>query len=97
MNAKEMNDENSEEEPLPLWRHRYPYSFILCWPFISLYRKTHRTIVIVFATWPSMHDPIRSLLNVKEADLADKLTAKWTEAKLGELQYVGLTVREWVN
>ena len=39
-----------------------------------------------------MHDPIKALLNVPDQDVADRLTEKWTDAKLGELQYVGVTV-----
>ena len=50
-------------------------------------------LVIVFAPWPSMHDPIKLLLNAQDRELADRLTEKWTVAKLSELQYVGLTVR----
>ncbi|MDI1490464.1 MAG: hypothetical protein OHK93_001667 [Ramalina farinacea] len=39
-----------------------------------------------------MHDPIKALLNVPDQEVADRLTEKWTDAKLGELQYVGVTV-----
>lgn len=33
-------------------------------------------------------------LSIEDQELADRLTEKWTVAKLGELQYVGLTVCE---
>ena len=35
--------------------------------------------------------------SIEDQELADKLTEKWTIAKLGELQYVGLTVCECIN
>ena len=65
----------------------------LSWPFVWLYRRFYGILVIVFAPWPSMHDPIKLLLNAQDRELADRLTEKWTVAKLSELQYVGLTVR----
>ncbi|KAL9115059.1 MAG: hypothetical protein Q9187_007353 [Circinaria calcarea] len=37
-----------------------------------------------------MHDPIKSLLNA-EGKEADRLTLKWKDAKLQELNYVGIT------
>lgn len=43
------------------------------------------------ATWPSMHDPVTHLLNAADDKEADELTKKWTEGKLQELQYVGLS------
>ena len=72
-----------------IWRLHYPLS----WPFAWLYHRFYGMLVIVFAPWPSMHDPIKLLLNAQDRDLADRLTEKWTVAKLSELQYVGLTVR----
>lgn len=65
----------------------------LSWPFAWLYNRLYGMLVIVFAPWPSMHDPIKLLLNAQDRELADRLTEKWTVAKLSELQYVGLTVR----
>ena len=40
-----------------------------------------------------MHDPISNLLNAADAEEADRLTEKWTDAKLKELNYVGISVR----
>lgn len=40
-----------------------------------------------------MHDPVNYLLNASTDIEADKLTEKWTDGKLKELEYVGLTVR----
>lgn len=56
-------------------------------------RALRRLLSIVFATWPSMHDPVNYLLNASTDIEADKLTEKWTDGKLKELEYVGLTVR----
>ena len=58
-----------------------------------LIAKTRETLAVVFATWPSMHDPISHLLNAADAEEADRLTEKWTDAKLKELNYVGISVR----
>ena len=57
-----------------------------------LIAKTREILAVVFATWPSMHDPISDLLNTADAEEADKLTEKWTDAKLKELNYVGISV-----
>ncbi|MCJ1235150.1 hypothetical protein MMC14_003116 [Varicellaria rhodocarpa] len=45
----------------------------------------------MFATWPSMYDPVKSLLNAPDETEAEKLTERWMKAKLKELNYVGLT------
>ena len=58
------------------------------WP----YAKIRQWISIMFATWPSMYDPVKSLLNAPDEGEADKLTERWMKAKLKELNYVGLTV-----
>ncbi|KAI4190980.1 MAG: hypothetical protein L6R41_000430 [Letrouitia leprolyta] len=50
-----------------------------------------RTWTVVTATWPSMHDPVTHLLNAADDKEADELTEKWTQGKLQELQYVGLS------
>ena len=52
-----------------------------------------RILTIAFATWPSMHDPVSHLLNTVDREDADKLTEKWTNGKLKELEFVGITVR----
>lgn len=75
------------------WK-RHPYLFGPGWIIIWLIAKTRETLAVVFATWPSMHDPISNLLNAADAEEADKLTEKWTDAKLKELNYVGISVRE---
>lgn len=61
-------------------------------PITWLIAKTRETLAVIFATWPSMHDPISDLLNAADAEEADKLTEKWTDAKLKELNYVGISV-----
>ena len=58
------------------------------WP----YAKMCQGISVMFATWPSMYDPVKSLLNAPDDAEADRLTERWKEAKLKELNYVGLTV-----
>lgn len=72
------------------WK-RHPYLFGPGWIIIWLVAKTRETLAVVFATWPSMHDPISNLLNAADAEEADKLTEKWTDAKLKELNYVGIS------
>lgn len=62
-------------------------------PITWLIAKTRETLAVIFATWPSMHDPISDLLNAADAEEADRLTEKWTDAKLKELNYVGISVR----
>lgn len=52
-----------------------------------------KILVVVFAPWPSMQNPVDHLLNISDTEEADKLTEKWTRGKLKELQYVGLSVR----
>lgn len=52
-----------------------------------------RVLSIAFATWPSMHDPVSHLLNTVDREDADKLTEKWTNGKIKELEFVGITVR----
>lgn len=56
-----------------------------------MYAKVCQGVSIAFAPWPSMHDPIKSLLNADGRE-ADDLTLKWKDAKLQELNYVGITV-----
>ena len=65
MSGDTLNGESTRKTLLPPWRHRHPHSFELSWLFIWLYRKIHRAVVIIFAPWPSMHDPIKYLLNVR--------------------------------
>lgn len=87
-------DDPDRGHSLPLWRLRqdHPFLFWCYCPFVYVYQKIYRAFVVIFAPWPSMHDPIKSLLNEQDRELADRLTEKWTHAKLGELQYVGITV-----
>ena len=85
----ELKNETPNEERISFLRHRFPYSFFFIW----CYLKIRFAISVIFAPWHSMSDPIDSLLNIPDEEEADKLTAKWTKAKLEELQYVGLTVR----
>lgn len=81
------------QEQLTQWCKRHPYLLgpgrIIMW----LIAKTRETLAVVFATWPSMHDPISHLLNAADAEEADRLTEMWTDAKLKELNYVGISVR----
>ena len=56
-----------------------------------MYAKVCQAVSIALAPWPSMHDPIKSLLNA-DGHEADHLTLKWKDAKLQELNYVGITV-----
>lgn len=65
MSGNPRDDESTRKTHLPPWRHRHPHSFELSWLFIWLYRKIHRAIVIIFAPWHSMHDPMKYLLNVR--------------------------------
>lgn len=93
MGAGELNDENLAQSQLLRWQRHHPYLFALTRTFIWFYAKIREALSIIFATWPSMHDPIKYLLNVADVQEADILTEKWTKAKLKELQYVGLSVR----
>jgi len=60
----------------------------ICW----LYARACKGVSVLLAPWPSMHDPIKSLLNAEEHE-ADILTTKWRDSKLAELNYIGITVR----
>ena len=48
-------------------------------------------VTTIFVPWPSMIKPMRSLLNASDAE-KDGLTARWLDAKLDELRFVGITV-----
>lgn len=60
---------------------------------------------VVFAPWRITYDPIAELLRADDSvntsatttsstmSMADYLTSSWTERKLQELSYVGITVR----
>lgn len=85
-------DISNETQVYPPWRRRHPYVFYLTFGLGWIYYHTRNAFNIAFAPWPSMHDPIKALLNVPDQEVADRLTEKWTDAKLGELQYVGVTV-----
>lgn len=89
MGATPFDSQAPKQRQLSQWRRGHPYLFSLGWVFILF----HKVLTVVFATWPSMHDPINSLLNATDVEEADKLTEKWTDAKLKELNYVGLSVR----
>ena len=79
-----------QEQLTQWWKHLLSPGWVINW----LIAKTRATLVVIFATWPSMHDPISNLLNAADAEEADKLTEKWTDAKLKELNYVGISVRK---
>ena len=81
------------QEQLTQWWKSHPYLLGPGWVIMWLIGKTRETFAVVFATWPSMHDPISHLLNAADAEEADRLTEKWTDAKLKELNYVGISVR----
>ena len=87
MGAGELNNQNREQ-----WRRRHPYIYALSRVFIGVAFQIRKLLTILFATWPSMHDPIIYLLNAADPKEADKLTEKWANGKLQELQYVGLSV-----
>ncbi|KAL9594765.1 MAG: hypothetical protein Q9219_006851 [cf. Caloplaca sp. 3 TL-2023] len=91
MGAGELPVELPTQEPLEKWRSRHPYLFGLSWIFIWSAMKFGKVLTIVFASWPSMHDPVSHLLNVADPKESDRLTEKWTDGKLKELQYVGLS------
>ena len=93
MGAAELRNQSLDGGHLPTWRRQHPYLFALFWVFIFAAARLRRSLSVIFAPWPSMHDPISHLLNIAEAEEADKLTEKWTDGKLKELQYVGLSVR----
>ena len=88
-----LNDQTTGHQ----WQVRHVYLFRLAWVFVWLATLPRKVFTIVFATWPSMHDPIKDLLNAAEMAEADRLTDKWTDGKLKELQYVGLSVRTFNN
>lgn len=79
------------QEQLTQWWKHHPYLLGPGWVIIWLIAKARGSLAVVFATWPSMHDPISNLLNAADAEEADKLTEKWTDAKLKELNYVGIS------
>ena len=80
------------QSQLPQWRRRHSFLPNPTSIVSYLHAKTLSTLAVVFATWPSMHDPISNLLNAPPTE-ADRLTEKWTDAKLKELNYVGISVR----
>lgn len=80
---------------LVLFRSSHRYLYNLRWIFRWSAAMLGEIWTIIFATWPSMRDPVSHLLNATDARDADSLTEKWTKGKLKELQYVGLSVREW--
>ena len=88
------NNLNPENGPISRRRRRqrsgFGLRYVFTWPAMTV----RQSLTIVFAPWPSMHDPIVVLLNVADQIEADGLTEKWTKGKLKELQYVGLTVRK---
>ena len=94
MGAGELNGETPQQGQLRQLRDAHPYLFTLSQVFFYFHDQIRNVLSVVFATWPSMHDPIKFLLNVSDEHEADELTEKWTDAKLKELQYVGLSVRE---
>ena len=71
---------------------RYPLLYALNYVFRWTASKVGALLSVIFATWPSMYDPIKYLLNVEDPQKADELTERWYKAKLKELQFVGLTV-----
>lgn len=89
MGATPFGSQAPRQSRISQWRKGHPYLFSLGWAFILF----HKSLTVIFATWPSMHDPINNLLNAIDVEEADKLTEKWTDAKLKELNYVGLSVR----
>lgn len=93
MGLGELDSQAFEEDRLMPWRERHPYLYYPSWVFIWLVRVFRQTLTVIFATWPSMHDPVSQLLNAANEAEADKLTEKWTQGKLQELNYVGLSVR----
>lgn len=94
MGAGEFSRQNPDQGHLVLWQKRHPCLYGLSWVFIWSASMLGKFLSIIFATWPSMHDPINHLLNAADPEEADKLTEKWTDGKLKELQYVGTTVRK---
>lgn len=76
------------------------------WMFMSVFR-------VLFAPWRITYDPIAELLRADDSthasattipstmSMADSLTSSWTEMKLQELSYVGITVRtptsDWIK
>ena len=94
MGAGELNGHAPGQGHLLQWRKRHPILFALSWVFVWFATEIRKALNIIFAPWPSMHDPMKRLLNVEDAEEADRLTEKWVRGKLDELQYVGLSVRE---
>lgn len=92
MGTGQSNRQTPVQEQLTQWWRRHPYLLGPGWIIIWLIAKARGTLAVVFATWPSMHDPISNLLNAADAEEADRLTEKWTDAKLKELNYVGISV-----
>ena len=92
MRVDQFNDEAQEYGVRLGWKKKHPHLHALCWPIIFTYREMAGALSVAFAQWPSMHDPVKYLLNASDAQEADKLTERWVEAKLRELNYVGLTV-----
>ena len=88
-----LSDRVSEQERHVIQgRRRFPLvrlSSIYIWPAEGL----RAGLSVIFAQWPSMHNPVDLLLNAADTEEADRLTEKWTKGKLKELQYVGLSVR----
>ncbi|KAG8531830.1 uncharacterized protein KY384_003466 [Bacidia gigantensis] len=72
-------------------RSQHPYVYRIGWLVLWAWAECGKSLSIIFAQWPSMHDPIKYLLNVADHHEADTLTEKWVQGKLQELQYVGLS------
>ena len=93
MGTGALSDQASEQERHVLQGRRQPYlirfNSIYIWPT----KRLRAGLSVIFAPWPSMHNPVESFLNAADTKEADRLTEKWTEGKLKELQYVGLSVR----
>ena len=84
--------ETPQQGQLRQLKHAHPYLFALSHGFFYVHDQLRNVRTVIFATWPSMHDPIPFLLNEADDHEADHLTEKWTDAKLKDLQYVGLSV-----
>ncbi|KAL8935987.1 MAG: hypothetical protein Q9216_005163 [Gyalolechia sp. 2 TL-2023] len=91
MGAHEVRGEVPKQGQLALFRSRHRYLYGLCWIFLFSAAVFGKIWTVLFATWPSMHDPVSHLLNTTDVEEADNLTEKWTKGKLKELQYVGLS------
>ena len=87
-----LSDRVSEQERHVL-QGRRPYFGRFNSIYIRPTKGLRTGLSVIFAPWPSMHNPVDRLLNAADTEEADRLTEKWTKGKLKELQYVGLSVR----